>query len=121
MQRCALFPERAAVLAGVGGTITVLALMDRRMQHYDPAQIEGWAIEPARLAELSERLISAPTHVRRGWPAMGEGRADIIAAGVLVVRVLAERFPSSVLYCSTQGLRYGLARLAAQELARGEP
>jgi exopolyphosphatase/guanosine-5'-triphosphate,3'-diphosphate pyrophosphatase len=117
MQQCASFPEKAPVLAGVGGTITVLALMDRRLQHYDPALIEGWSITPDRLAELSDRLIGAPTHVRRSWPAMGEGRADIIAAGVLVVRVLAERFPATGLYCSTQGLRYGLARLAAEELA----
>jgi exopolyphosphatase/pppGpp-phosphohydrolase len=47
---------------------------------------------------------------------MGEGRADIVVAGCLVVVLLAERFPSSGLVCSTQGLRYGLARAAAQEL-----
>jgi hypothetical protein len=33
-----------------------------------------------------------------------------------VVGMLAERFPSSALVCSTQGLRYGLVRLAADEV-----
>ena len=119
MHDCALLPERTPVLAGVGGTMTVLALMDRGLTHYDPNLIEGWAIEPARLADLSTRLLSASTSARRKWPAMGEGRADIIAAGVLVVNQLVERFPAPALHCSTQGLRYGLARLAAEELAGG--
>ena len=119
MQHCALFPERTAVLAGVGGTITVLALMDRGLTHYDPTLIEGWAIEPGRLAELTGRMLAATTAERRTWPVMGEGRADIIAAGVIVVRLLAERFPAPALHCSTQGLRYGLARLAVEELASG--
>ncbi len=119
MQECALFPDRTPVLAGVGGTMTVLALMDRELTHYDPALIEGWAIEPSRLAELSTRLLSVSTSARRKWPAMGEGRADIISAGVLVVGQLVERFPAPALHCSTQGLRYGLARLAAEELDSG--
>jgi hypothetical protein len=33
------------------------------------------------------------------------------------VSLLIERFPSAGLVCSTQGLRYGLARMAAEELA----
>ncbi len=120
MQDCALLPERTPVLAGVGGTITVLALMDRGLTHYDPALIEGWTIAPQRFAALTEKLLTASVEERRGWPAMGEGRADIIVAGTLVVRQLVERFPCSMLHCSTQGLRYGLARLAAEEAGRRE-
>jgi hypothetical protein len=36
-------------------------------------------------------------------------------AGALAVETLFDRFPSPGLLCSTQGLRYGLARLAASE------
>jgi len=50
---------------------------------------------------------------------MGEGRADIVVAGALVVGLLAERFPSGGLVCSTQGLRFALARLAAEEAGLG--
>ncbi len=119
MHDCALFPDRTPVLAGVGGTVTVLALVDRGLPHYEPALVEGWQIGPERLAELTRKLLEAPLSTRRSWPAMGEGRADIVAAGVLVVRVLAERFPAPALHCSTQGLRYGLARLAAAEALNG--
>jgi exopolyphosphatase / guanosine-5'-triphosphate,3'-diphosphate pyrophosphatase len=96
--------------------VTVLALMDRGLTQYDPTQIEGWTIDQDRLVELTRRFLSSEVNERRRWPAMGDGRADIVAAGAVVVRLLAERFPAPSLMCSTQGLRYGLARLAAEEL-----
>jgi exopolyphosphatase/guanosine-5'-triphosphate,3'-diphosphate pyrophosphatase len=115
MHHCALMPRKTPLLAGVGGTITVLALMDRSLSQYEPTLIEGWNITMDRLHDLTGRLLGSGTEERRGWTAMGEGRADIVAAGALVVRLLVERFPSPALTCSTQGLRYGLARLAAEQ------
>lgn len=119
-ERCASMPRRVPLLAGVGGTVTVLASLDRSLTTYDPAMLEGWSITAARLAPLIERLVTTPRAERGAWPVMGEGRADIVAAGALIVDELFARFPSEALVCSTQGLRYGLARLAAEEaLAEG--
>jgi exopolyphosphatase / guanosine-5'-triphosphate,3'-diphosphate pyrophosphatase len=115
MQHCAYMPERVPLLAGVGGTVTVLAATDRGIQAYDPNLLEGWSIPPQRLTGMIERLVTLPRHARGSWPVMGEGRADIVAAGALVVEELVGRFPSGGLVCSTQGLRFGLARLAAEE------
>jgi exopolyphosphatase/guanosine-5'-triphosphate,3'-diphosphate pyrophosphatase len=116
MHECAYMPSRTPLLAGVGGTITVLASMDRELSAYEPALIEGWVIRPDRLRALVARLESASNDERRSLSVMGEGRADIIVAGALVVSELAARFPAPGLVCSTRGLRYGLARLAAQEI-----
>jgi exopolyphosphatase/pppGpp-phosphohydrolase len=66
-----------------------------------------------------DRLIRSHHQERRTLSIMGEGRADIVIAGALVVALLFERFPSSGLVCSTQGLRYGLVRMAAEELRAG--
>jgi len=120
MQHCASMPAQTPVLAGVGGTVTVLAMMDRELTAYEPALLEGWRISSERLRNLIERLRRTTEDERRRWPAMGEGRADIVIAGALAVRALTERFPSDALLCSTQGLRYGLARLAAQEESGGD-
>jgi exopolyphosphatase/guanosine-5'-triphosphate,3'-diphosphate pyrophosphatase len=117
MRYCAYLPDRAPLLAGVGGTITLLAGLDRGIGAYDPALIEGHLIPVERLVALIDRLAATTHEQRLGWPVMGEGRADIVVAGALAVGVLAERFPSAGLVCSTQGLRYGLARLAAEEAA----
>ncbi|MGH3054413.1 MAG: hypothetical protein ACRDL7_05485, partial [Gaiellaceae bacterium] len=119
-ERCAAMPARVPLLAGVGGTVTVLGALDRQLQTYDPAMLEGWTITGERLAELLRRLVTSARDQRGEWPIMGEGRADIIAAGALVVEEIFRRFPSGGLVCSTQGLRFGLARLAADE-ARANP
>jgi len=115
MRGCALLPERATVLAGVGGTVTVLASIDRGLSEYDPGALEGWWIERDRALGIMADVARMSQAERRRLPIMGEGRADIIGAGALVVHALIERFAAPGLMCSTQGLRYGLARLAADE------
>jgi exopolyphosphatase/guanosine-5'-triphosphate,3'-diphosphate pyrophosphatase len=115
MHECALMPELTPMFAGVGGTVTVLACLDRDLSVYEPALIEGWVIETGRLGELSRKVVGSTEEGRSGWPVLGRGRSDIVVAGALVVGLLAERFRSRGLVCSTQGLRYGLARLAASE------
>jgi exopolyphosphatase/guanosine-5'-triphosphate,3'-diphosphate pyrophosphatase len=118
MHECAYMPESAPILAGVGGTVTVLASLDRDLKAYDPAMIEGWNIRAPRLDELAGRVIASSAEDRDSWVVMGRGRSDIVVAGTVVIRQLARRFRSSGLVCSTHGLRYGLARLAASEWAR---
>lgn len=119
MQGCALLPERATMLAGVGGTVTVLASIDRGLVEYDPAALEGWWIDRDKVLASTSRLAGSSHEQRKQLPIMGEGRADIIGAGALVVEALIERFNAPGLVCSTQGLRYGLARLAAEEWEAG--
>ena len=125
MHDCAYMPSRIPVLAGVGGTVTVIAAMDRGLMSYDANLLEGWSVPGERLKLLIDRLVSAPREERSAWPVMGEGRADIVAAGALIIDELFNRFPSEALVCSTQGLRYGLARMAADEVRsrerQGEP
>jgi exopolyphosphatase/guanosine-5'-triphosphate,3'-diphosphate pyrophosphatase len=115
MHQCAYMPEKAPVLAGVGGTITVMAMLDRELRSYEPGLLEGWAITAQRLRELTQRICATTLAQRRRWPAMGEGRADIVVAGALAVSLLMERFPSTALVASTRGLRFALAYLAAEE------
>jgi exopolyphosphatase/guanosine-5'-triphosphate,3'-diphosphate pyrophosphatase len=118
MHGCALLPERATLLAGVGGTVTVLASIDRGLTDYEPTALEGWYIERGRALETIDRIARMSHEERRRLPIMGEGRADIIGAGALVVEALLVRFDAPGLVCSTQGLRYGLVRLAAEEWRR---
>lgn len=118
MHDCALMPEAPPLFAGVGGTVTVLAALDQGITTYDPAFLEGWTIGADRLDRLTARVAASTESERGQWPILGKGRSDIIAAGALVIRELAGRFRPRGLVCSTQGLRYGLARLAAAEAFR---
>jgi exopolyphosphatase / guanosine-5'-triphosphate,3'-diphosphate pyrophosphatase len=119
MQICTQMPKSAPVLAGVGGTVTALGMLDRDLETYEPQLLEGWRISPQRLGEWIGRLSSLPLEERRAMSPVGEGRADILPAGAAIVGEIFARFPSTGLVCSTQGLRYGLARLAAEEASNG--
>ena len=121
MHNCAYMPGRTPLLAGVGGTVSVLASLDLGLDVYNPALIEGWLITPPRLNELVALLARSSHDERLSRSVVGEGRADIVVAGALVVAELATRFPAPGLLCSTQGLRYGLARLAAEEALDAGP
>jgi exopolyphosphatase/guanosine-5'-triphosphate,3'-diphosphate pyrophosphatase len=115
MRECAYMSATAPLLAGVGGTVTVLASLDRGMKAYDPTMIEGWLIKASRLDELIQRIVASTGEAREEWLVLGKGRSDIVVAGALVIRQLARRFRSAGLVCSTHGLRYGLARMAATD------
>jgi exopolyphosphatase/guanosine-5'-triphosphate,3'-diphosphate pyrophosphatase len=119
-RRCADLPISTPVLAGVGGTVTAFAVLDLGLESYEPERVEGCLIDAQRLEAVVDRLIRSSETDRRRMTALGRGRADIVVAGALAVRVLARRFRSRSLLCSTQGLRYGLARLAFRE-ASGRP
>jgi exopolyphosphatase/guanosine-5'-triphosphate,3'-diphosphate pyrophosphatase len=120
MHECAYMPDRAPLLAGVGGTITLLACLDRGLTSYEPQLIEGHPMPVDRLNERIAALTRMTQSERRGLPVMGEGRADIVVAGALVVEELVRRFPTSALIASTRGLRYALADLAAAESSESE-
>jgi exopolyphosphatase / guanosine-5'-triphosphate,3'-diphosphate pyrophosphatase len=111
--RCSEMPDSTPLLAGVGGTVTGLGVLDRGLSTYTPSLVEGWMVEMSRLEALVERLRSSTEAERRRLSGLGTGRADIVVAGALAVRRLARRFQARGMVCSTRGLRYGLARLAA--------
>jgi exopolyphosphatase/guanosine-5'-triphosphate,3'-diphosphate pyrophosphatase len=120
-RRCAELPASAPVLAGVGGTVTAFAVLDLGLEAYEPDRVEGCLIEASRLEAVVDRLARSSEADRRRMSALGKGRADIVVAGALAVRVLARRFQSRSLLCSTQGLRYGLARVAFREMTLPAP
>ena len=114
-RHCSEMPASTPLMVGVGGTVTAFAVLDLGLVSYEPERVEGWRIEGPRLEALVERLVGSTETDRRQWTILGKGRADIMVAGALAVRVLTRRFRSSGLVCSTQGLRYGLARMAIRE------
>ena len=118
--RCSEMPDATPLLAGVGGTVTGLAVLDRGLTTYTPSLVEGWMVEIARLEALVERLRASTEAERRRLSGLGTGRADIVVAGALAVRRLARRFQARGMVCSTRGLRYGLARLAAAGAWEGQ-
>ncbi|MGH2716961.1 MAG: hypothetical protein ACRDJU_00050, partial [Actinomycetota bacterium] len=79
-----------ASLVGVAGTVTSLAAIDLRLDHYDPAAVHGRYLDAGTIAGLYRRLAAMTNSEREQLAPLPPGRADVIVAGcAILTRVLA--------------------------------
>ena len=110
-------PAGAAVVA-VAGTATTLAALELARDPYDPARVEGLALDRARLARWIERLAALDVEARKRLPGLEPGRADVIVAGLVCLEVALVRLGITHFAVSERGVRHGVAlRLLAGQLA----
>ena len=86
-QALAVVPApRALTLVGVAGTVTTVAAIALGLQRYDSALVDGAVITAEQVAQVSDDLLSMTRDERLALPGVEEGRADVIAAGSLILR-----------------------------------
>lgn len=95
-------------LVGMGGTVRNLGDIQQKREGYPLDLLHGYLLRQEVLDEIVEELISKPLAERRAIPGLSADRADIIAAGALVVREIVSLLGSPGLIISGQGLREGL-------------
>jgi exopolyphosphatase / guanosine-5'-triphosphate,3'-diphosphate pyrophosphatase len=100
--------ESSGCLIGTAGTVTTLSAMAQKMTAYDPSRINGSMLDRGTLDRLSFELTSIPLAARRRLPGLEPGRADIIAAGLMVVQTILDFFEADMLRVSDAGLLEGL-------------
>ena len=83
--------REARTLVGLAGSVTTVAALALDLPEYDPARIHHARIGYADVAAVTARLLAATVEERRKLPAMHPGRADVIGAGALILRVIMER------------------------------
>jgi exopolyphosphatase/guanosine-5'-triphosphate,3'-diphosphate pyrophosphatase len=98
-----------AQLIGTGGTATILARMEGRMDDYDRAKIEALSLTLAQVRAWTEQLWSLPLAERRKITGLPPKRADVILTGVEIFAGAMEVFGFSELRVSTRGLRFAVA------------
>ena len=93
-------------LVGVGGTATILACMEAKLEAFDRARIEATRLSAARVAWHLERLWSLPLEERKKIVGLPPNRADVILTGVAIYQAVMEEFGFHELRISTRGLRF---------------
>lgn len=93
-------------IVGTGGTSTILARMEARLDSFDRERIEGMRLTLSQLKAQAERLWSLTLADRRKIIGLPQKRADVILPGVVIYEVLVEAFGFSELRISTRGLRF---------------
>ncbi len=99
-------------LLAIAGTATTAAAMVGGVDPYDPTRVHGQRITREQLGQQLQRLLESSLAARRQIKGLHPDRADVIAAGVLILDELLGWASVSELIVSDGGVRFGLARAA---------
>jgi exopolyphosphatase/guanosine-5'-triphosphate,3'-diphosphate pyrophosphatase len=105
--------EGARVFA-VGGTARALARTSMELTDYPLRAVHGYPLRIKDLKGLTDVLRAMPAKRRRDVPGVDRTRADVIVAGLVALREVADRFDATELIVSAHGIRDGLAQEAAR-------
>ncbi|HEX8347965.1 MAG TPA: Ppx/GppA phosphatase family protein [Actinoplanes sp.] len=99
----------AATLVGLAGSVTTVAALALGLPAYDPARIHHARIGYDDVAKVTADLVAMSTAQRLALPVMHPGRADVIAAGALVLRIVMERAGQDAVVASEHDILDGIA------------
>jgi exopolyphosphatase/guanosine-5'-triphosphate,3'-diphosphate pyrophosphatase len=101
------FPTAKLQLVGTGGTTSILARMEAKLESYDRAKIEGVNLKASQVRWHVNHLWSLPLEERKKIVGLPKSRADVILTGAAIFEAIMEHFSFDELRISTRGLRFG--------------
>ena len=102
--------DKRNALVGSGGSMRLLAKLDRRRTEHPVPKMHGYSISAEGLSILMDMLASATREERERIPGMNPDRTHSIVGGVLIAHLLLTHTGAGEFVVSGQGLREGLAR-----------
>lgn len=103
-------PFLGATFVGVAGTMTTLAAMDAGLAVYDGRVVHGYRLGQQTISRFAETLVAEPAQVRRQRVGLDPARADVIAAGALIVDEVLRWAGADSLVVSDRGVRWGVVQ-----------
>ena len=99
-------PSAGIQLVGTGGTSSILARIEAKLDRYDRERLEATRLSLEQVKAHRKRLWSLPLAERREITGLPKLRADVILPGVVIYEVVMEEFGFKLLRVSTRGLRF---------------
>ena len=99
----------AATLIGLAGSVTTVAGLALDLPGYDPARIHHARVSYPDVARITADLLGMTRARRLALPVMHPGRADVIGAGALVLRVIMEQVGAGSVIASEHDILDGIA------------
>ncbi len=93
-------------LVGTGGTTSILARMEKKLDRFDRERIESTTLSRERITAHRKHLWNLPLAKRKEIVGLPKQRADVILTGVLIYEMVMEEFGFRQLRVSTRGLRF---------------
>ncbi|WP_088986313.1 Ppx/GppA phosphatase family protein [Micromonospora chokoriensis] len=101
--------REAATLVGLAGSVTTVVAIAQNLQEYDPERIHHARVSYEAVAQVTADLLGQTRAQRLANPVMHPGRADVIGAGALVLRVIMERAGMPSVVASEHDILDGIA------------
>jgi exopolyphosphatase/guanosine-5'-triphosphate,3'-diphosphate pyrophosphatase len=101
--------RQARTLVGLAGSVTTVVAIALGLTEYDPERIHHARIGYADVAKVSADLLGAGRDQRLAIPVMHPGRADVIGAGALILRVIMQRAGADAVVASEHDILDGIA------------
>lgn len=95
-------------LHGLAGTVTTAAALMLELQRYHRDAVDGTRFTRDQVTALRDTLASEPLATRSQRPCLPKGRADVIVAGLCILKVAMEHCGAQTLVVRDRGLRYAL-------------
>jgi exopolyphosphatase / guanosine-5'-triphosphate,3'-diphosphate pyrophosphatase len=99
----------AATLVGLAGSVTTVTALALDLPEYDPVRIHHARVSSADVAAVTDALLGSTVAQRRALPVMHPGRADVIAAGALILRTIMDRSGHASVVASEHDILDGIA------------
>jgi exopolyphosphatase/guanosine-5'-triphosphate,3'-diphosphate pyrophosphatase len=96
-------------LVGLAGSVTTVAALALGLDEYDPERIHRARIGAADVAKVTADLLAKTAEQRLASPVMHPGRADVIGAGALILRIIVERSGADSVIASESDILDGIA------------
>ena len=93
-------------LVGTGGTTSILARMEKKLDRFDREKIERVILSFDQIVAHRKNLWKLPLAERKEISGLPKLRADVILTGVLIYEAVMEEFNFKELRVSTRGLRF---------------
>jgi exopolyphosphatase/guanosine-5'-triphosphate,3'-diphosphate pyrophosphatase len=100
--------KQPVVVTGCGGTATSMAALDLKLNTYNASMVQGYILQNTSLDKLWKKMLIMPADRRNAMPCLGEGRGEILPAGIRIYQVLLKLLQQDRLRVSDSGLLEGI-------------
>lgn len=101
-------PFKIDMAVGIGGNVTSMASVYKRMEEYDPAEVHGTVLPEDEIERQIREYSVKSREERRKIPGLDPERADIILAGACIIRYAMRFIGCREIVVSDRGLRHGI-------------
>ncbi|MGI5180826.1 exopolyphosphatase [Dactylosporangium sp. CA-152071] len=100
---------RARTFVGLAGSVTTVTALALGLTEYVPERIHRARVSTADVAKVTADLLAATPEQRLANAVMHPGRADVIGAGALILRIILERAGAVDVIASESDILDGVA------------